>query len=370
MYRAVPGRPPLHRLPLRRLVSGPSPAADRIFYHNVWLRGPNSPQIEGLVPRLRRLDCYLTMVSDQWLVRAVQFRALMAASHLRNEAIVGRAGRRYQWMLAHRAEQIDYFPGRIVAQLDDPAFSEREVELLNRPNVAVFVMTSDRAVERFRAMGVDKPSYVLPLGSEVESLSDGAVRAVAGRYRRPGEVVVGYIASTLRLDGDRHAEEPLHNVEHLLQLWDEVRARAPKARLWLIGSASERLRQRVAGRDDVLLIGTVPQPDALPYVANFDIALYPRAKDQGVRASKVADYMGAGVPTVSYDYDVVGDLRESGAGLLAENPAAFVDAAVRLVDDDAERARLADVARRAGAERDWRVLIPRFERDVLDVYLA
>lgn len=369
----MPGRPQLHPVPLRRLVAGPPPAADRIFYHNVWLRGPNSPQIEGLVPRLSRLDCYLTMVSKQWLLRAVQFRALMAASHPRNQAIVGRAGRRYRWMLAHRSEQIAYFPGRIVAQLDDPAFSEKEVALLKRPNVAVFVMTSERAVERFRSMGVDKPSYVLPLGSEVESLSGEAIAAVRRQYRAgrpPDEVVVGYIASTLRLDGDRHAEEALHNVEHLLRLWDEVRARAPKARLWLVGAASERLQQRVAGRDDIALLGTVPQPGALPYVANFDIALYPRAKDQGVRASKIADHMGAGVPTVSYDYEVVGDLRESGAGLLAKTPADFVDAIVRLVDDRAERARLAEVARRAGADRDWRVLIPRFERDVLDVYLA
>lgn len=358
-------------VPLRRLFSGPPPAADRIFYHNVWLRGPNSPQIEGLVPRLGRLDCYLTMVSNQWLLRAVEFRALMAGAHVRNQAIVGRAGRRYRSMLAHRVEQIGYFPGRIVAQLDDPAFSEREVELLNRPNVGVFVMTSERAVERFRSMGVDKPSYVLPLGSEVEALSEPAIAAVGSRYRRsPDEVVVGYIASTLRLDGDRHAEEPLHNVEHLLKLWDEIRARAPKARLWLMGAASERLQQRLAGRDDVLLVGTVPQPEALPYVAAFDIALYPRAKDQGVRASKIADYMGAGVPTVSYDYEVVGDLRESGAGLLAQTPAEFVDAVVRLVDDEGERRRLAAIARRAGAERDWRVLIPRFERDVLDVYLT
>lgn len=324
-----------------------------------------------MLPRLRRLDCYLIMVSSQWMVRAVQFRALMGGRPLTNRAIVGRAGTRYRSMLTHRTEQIAYFPGKIVVHLDDPTFSERDAELLNRPNVAALVMTSQRAVDRFERMGVEKPSYVLPLGTEVESLSDETIGAVRSRHRRGSEeVVVGYIASTLRLDGDRHAEEPLHNVEHLLRLWDEIRARAPNVRLWLVGAASDQLQQRVAGRDDILLLGTVQQPEAMSYVANFDIALYPRAKDQGMRASKIADYMGAGVPTVSYDYEVVGDLRETGAGLLAKTPNEFVDAVVRLVDDGAERARLAEVARRAGAERDWRVVIPRFERDVLDVYLA
>ena len=109
---------------------------------------------------------------------------------------------------------------------------------------------------------------------------------------------------------------------------------------------------------------------ALAYVANFDIALYPRTADQGVRASKIADYMGAGVPTVSYDYRVVDDLRAAGAGLLAKTPTEFVAAVERLAVDSAERRRLAEAARRAGRERDWRVLAPRFEREVLDRYLG
>ena len=144
----------------------------------------------------------------------------------------------------------------------------------------------------------------------------------------------------------------------------------PTGRLWLVGDASEQLRRRVAGRADVVLIGVVPRRQALAYVANFDIALYPRTADQGVRASKIADYMGAGVPTVSYDYRVVDDLRQAGAGLLARTPAEFVEAVERLAMDPEERRRLARAARREGAGRDWRVLAPRFEKEVLDRYLA
>lgn len=364
-------RPALHRVPLRRLFTGPTPAPERVFYHNIWMRNHrNSPQIEGLIPRIRRLDCYLSMCSDQWLLRAVQFRALMAAQDVRHRLVIGTAAKRYRGMLAHRAEQIPFFSGPVVAQIDDPKFDERQAALLNLPQVAVVVFTAERALRKFERLGVDKPSYILPLGSEVESLSEASVRAVHERYRRPGEVVIGYIGSTLRLPGDRHAEEPLHNVAHLLDMWEEIHVRVPQGRLWLVGDASERLRARVAGRDDILLLGTIPQTIALNYVAAFDIALYPRTADQGVRASKIADYMGAGVPTVSYDYEVVDDLRDTGAGLLARTRADFVAAVERLAHDEAERSRLAEAAKRAGAERDWRVVAPTFERDVLDRYLA
>ncbi len=370
--RDVPARPVLHRVAHARLFVGPPPAEDRIFYQNIWFRGHNSPQVEGLVTRLARVDCYLSMCSANRVARAVQFRSYRALTTARHQVVVRAAGRRYRWMLAHGHTQIPYFPGPVVAQLDDPSFSADEAAILTRPNVAVVVVTADSAVRRFEAMGVPGPFYVLPLGAETETLSPRAVAEVRERYRPDGDagVVVGYIASTLRLTGDRHADNPLHNVDHLLDLWDEIHARVPTARLWLVGEASQRLRQRLGGRADVVLFGAIPRERSLAYVANFDIALYPRTADQGVRASKVAEYMAVGVPTVSYDYRVVDDLREAGAGLLATTPAEFVAAVERLAADPAERRRVGEAARRAGAARDWRVLIPRFEREVLDRYLA
>jgi glycosyltransferase involved in cell wall biosynthesis len=364
----VPG---LHRVAHARLLLGnPNPSGDRVFHHNIWFRGHNSTQSEGLLNRMTRVDCYLAMCSDRRLARAVQFRAYRATQRARHRVVVGAAGRRYRWMLTHSPDQIPYFPGPVVAQVDDPNFTPAEAGLLSLPNVVVCVVTAESAAERLRHLGVPGPFYVLPLGSEIETLTPAAIDAVRLRHRRPEEVVVGYIASTLRLPGDRHAENPLHNVEHLLTLWDDIHDRVPHGRLWLVGETSPQLRARVAGRADIVLHGAVPRVRALAYVANFDIALYPRTADQGVRASKIADYLGAGVPTVSYDYRVVDDLRQAGAGLLATTPADFVAAVERLATDPSERRRLADAARRAGTERDWRVLAPRFEREVLDHYLA
>ena len=369
--RPVVPPPGLHRVAHARLFAGPAPAGDRVFYHNIWFRGHNNTQAEGLLTRLTRVDCYLAVCSSRRLPRVVQFRTLRATKNARHRLVVGRAGARYRWMLTQEPDQIRYFPGRVVAYLDDPDFSPEAAALLSRPNVAVCVVTAESAADRYRELGVPGPFVILPQGSEVETLTEAAVNEVRLRHRGDHDgVVVGYIASALRLDGDRHADDPLHNVGHLLELWDAVSARLPTSRLWLVGDASEQLRRRVAGRADVVLIGVVPRRKALAYVANFDIALYPRTADQGVRASKIADYMGAGVPTVSYDYRVVDDLRQAGAGLLARTPAEFVEAVERLALDPGARRRLGLAARREGAERDWRVLAPRFEREVLDRYLA
>jgi glycosyltransferase involved in cell wall biosynthesis len=74
----------------------------------------------------------------------------------------------------------------------------------------------------------------------------------------------------------------------------------PGARLWLIGSASKRVRRLCEGRDDIVVFGRVSQDDLLAYVSNYDIALHPRSADHGTfQTTKVVEYMGCGVPTVA-----------------------------------------------------------------------
>jgi hypothetical protein len=123
------------------------------------------------------------------------------------------------------------------------------------------------------------------------------------------------------------------------------------------------------GRDDIVLFGRLPREQALATAANFDLALYPRTKDQGIQAAKVGEFIGLGVPTVSYDYKVTENLRETGAGVLVPTPREFVDAVVRLGEDDAARNEIAAAARRAGKELDWDVLAKRYEEEILDRWL-
>ena len=212
---------------------------------------------------------------------------------------------------------------------------------------------------------MERPWHVVPQGVALDSLDEESIRNVAARHREPGTCVIGYLAAFLLLPGDRGGDNPLYNVEHLLDLWDEISARDPSLRLWLLGRASESVRRRCAGRRDIVLFGRVPRERLLAHVANFDIALYPRTEDQGVRASKIAEYLGAGVPIVSYDYAVVGDVRTAGAGVLVETPREFAAAVERLAQRPDERARLAEAARAAGRERDWRVLAARYA-EILD----
>jgi glycosyltransferase involved in cell wall biosynthesis len=119
----------------------------------------------------------------------------------------------------------------------------------------------------------------------------------------------------------------------------------------------------------VKLIGRLTRERALAVASQFDVAPYARTQDQGIRAAKVSEFIGLGVPTVSYDYEVTSNLRETGAGILVPDARAFIDAVVQLLTDSSGRAELAAAAIRAGRELDWDVLARRFEAEVLDRYL-
>jgi glycosyltransferase involved in cell wall biosynthesis len=359
----------MQRLPFRRLVIGPEPEADRIAFTSIWFRHHNNPRYAELLPRLSRLDGYLFMLSERRVPRGIEFRALRWGRPAWHPAVVGAASRRYRGLFTADNEQIRSFHGPIVSDVDDPRFTTREVALLNRPQLKAYVVTAERAARRFEDLGVEKPWHVIPQGVSLSSMSPEGVARVRNR-RQNGEIVVGYMAAHLLSADDRGGESPLYNVDHLLDLWDEIHVRQPSVRLWLLGGPSDRVRARCAGRDDIVVFGRIPREDVLDHVANFDVALYPRTADQGIQAAKVAEYMGVGVPTVSYDFEVTSVLRDTGAGVLVGEPREFVDAVVRLAGDTAARSALAEAAGRAGRELDWDVLGRRYEEQILDRYLS
>jgi glycosyltransferase involved in cell wall biosynthesis len=357
----------MREVSLRLLASG-NPALDRVALFSIWFRDHNNPRYAELVPRLERLDAALLRLPTARIPRAVGFRAFVRTKPLLHRVLLGRAAARYRNLLTLDFDQLAWWRGSAVMDADDPSFSEREVALMRSPSLRAYVVTAERTARTYESLGVDKPWVVIPQGVNMTAATDELRREAAAR-KRPGEVVLGWMAAHLLTDGDRDAANPLYNVDHLLELWDEIHARVPHARLWLVGGVSDRLAARLAGRDDVILFGRLERPQALAAASQFDVAPYARTADTGIRAAKIAELIGLGVPVVSYDYQVTENLRETGAGILVPDARAFVDAAATLLTDDAERARIAATARRAGRALDWDVLARRYEREVLDAYL-
>lgn len=127
------------------------------------------------------------------------------------------------------------------------------------------------------------------------------------------------------------------------ECWPRVREAVPTARLVVAGHAPLPRVARLAADPTVSVTGTVP--DLRPVYARAHVCIAPSLVGGGV-LNKVVDGMAAGRPVVTTTVGNEGVAAPPEAVRVADDPAAFADAVVRLLRDPAEWTRVA----RAGRE--------------------
>ncbi len=136
-------------------------------------------------------------------------------------------------------------------------------------------------------------------------------------------------------------------------IWPQIAAAAPSAVLTVIGKGAPSELERLAAADRVEVTGYVD--DVEPYLRETAVFIVPLLSGAGMRV-KILDAWCGGLPIVSTAIGAEGiDARDGEDILLADAPAEFADAVVRVLQDLKLARRLGD-AGRATVERayDWR----------------
>ncbi|MFI2369175.1 glycosyltransferase family 4 protein [Streptomyces sp. NPDC018833] len=339
---------------------------DRIFHSNIWFSGANA-RYESLLPNLSRVDNYLLRCADTRLLRGIQFRLLHATSPLYGRYLFGRAARTYRHGFITNVRHIRHAHFPVVVDMDDPFFTAEEVSLLRSPQVAAIVVTNEPAAEHYRELGVQTALRVIGQGVTPTPLDSSLVQQVR-RRRAPGELTVGYVAAW-HMTGEEAGPNAAYDTDHLIdEIWPAVRTACPQARLWLVGNIGAALRRKLHSRGDIELVGRVPQTHVASYLAEVDVAVYPRRIQHRRAAVKLSEYIGAGVPVVGYRSVPTELVSCTGAGIVADTREEFVRSLVRVLCDTDLRTRLAENAVAAAPDVDWRVLAQRYS-DVLEEFL-
>jgi hypothetical protein len=117
-----------------------------VFFFNTWYRGHNNPRYAELLPRLERVDTRVLTFPRQRLLRAGLERAWRKAKPRLEPFLLRRLERRYPYAFVTDVPQLSLLSRPAVADVDDPYFSEAEVEGLKR--VVAYVVTSESAPRR------------------------------------------------------------------------------------------------------------------------------------------------------------------------------------------------------------------------------
>jgi glycosyltransferase involved in cell wall biosynthesis len=262
------------------------------------------------------------------------------------------------------------YEGRVCREADAVlAVSGTDAALLHTlaPRGRVFVLPN----------GVDTTAFTCRPPDGTREVRRGAAAGTVGAPAEdagPGTVDTGLAVA------DDHAEglellftgtmDYRPNVDAVLWFAEAIlprlRQALPDVRCLVVGKAPDpRLRAAARRRPGLIVTGGVP--DVRPYLARAALYVVPMRMGSGVRL-KVLEAMAAGVPVVSTGVGLEGIAAVDGEhALVADTPAAFAAAVLRLRADPALGARLARGARALVEQRyDWSRLTPT----LLEVYRA
>lgn len=346
-----------------------------IAYFNYWLRTINNPRYDELLPRLENVTHYQALLSDYIPLRYLEFRLWWLLSRrLIYPLVLPRLRRIHSVLFSTDTTQIEFFDGPVVLDVDDPPhpLDETFIKACNRPNVVVIVVPTTVLKKKLRRGGVKKPMIVLPQGVSMRDFHAEKAQRIGARYKNLGEVVVGFAAPGLYLQADiseGNTRRRMDCMDELLDVVEQARAEVPQIVVWLFGRPSARLQNYAKQRPWIKLFGYVPHSQLLNYIANLDIAVYPRRVDLGGRFSvKLAEFMALGIPVVSTNVSESFIVAEAGGGIITETTDEFVNAIVELATSSELRRSLGEAGRRYGRELDWDLLARRYQREVFDVY--
>ena len=193
-------------------------------------------------------------------------------------------------------------------------------------------------------------AIVVPNGVDVDAVVPTPVPTA------PRVVFTGHLSYTPNTEGVRWLAR---------EVLPTVRSRVPDVQVDVVGRTPlDEVRDLVAATPGMALHPDVPS--VAPYLAAARVAVVPVHIGSGTRL-KALDAMAAGRPVVGTTIGLEGlDVVHGHDAMVADDPTAFADALVRVLDDDVLACELAGAGRATAERFGWGRLGEQFAHAMLD----
>jgi glycosyltransferase involved in cell wall biosynthesis len=249
------------------------------------------------------------------------------------------------WTIFRRLAQQERGLKRLLLELDWRKLKRYEGSLCRASAAVMAVSAEDHAA--LLAAGAREPIVDIPIAVDVAGIAPVArhpdacgVLSMATMYWPPNIDGVLWFAR---------------------EVLPHIRRSAPDAPFYVVG-ARPPVEVRALGDDPAIQVtGYVDDPR--PYLESSAVMVVPLRAGGGMRV-KILEALARGIPIVSTTIGAEGiDVVDGEHLLIADEPAAFAEAVVRLLHDRALADRLAQAGRRhALARYDWRAVCPAIEQ--------
>jgi len=239
------------------------------------------------------------------------------------------------------------WPAALYSGLQTPRLRTFEAATCRAAHVVTCVSSEDAAALRRLVPGLQP--VVVPNGIDFDSYQGAAA---------PPELQTACIVEfTGKMDYRPNVDAATWFIEAILPRIQAVR---PEVQFFAVGQKPPEKLRRLHGQHGVTVTGLVEDPR--PYIAAASVYVAPLRMGGGTRF-KLLEAMAQSRPIVSTTLGAEGFAVQSGRELLlADTPAEFAAAVLRLLEAPAEAQALAQAGRAfAQASYDWSVIIPKLE---------
>jgi len=251
-----------------------------------------------------------------------------------------------EYILQKRAGSADLhrprrWPAALYSAIQWRRLRRYEAAVCRRANLVIAVSEAD--AQALRGIVPTLDPLVIPNGITV---AEYAAFTGTANLRQPAFVFTGTMDFRPNVDGA---------LWFAAEVWPRIRATLPEAHCYLVGRHPHRRLDTLREHPGLVITGSVP--DTRPYINAATVYIVPLLVGGGTRL-KLLEATSMGKAIVSTTLGAEGFVRPEAAMQLADDPAAFAEACVRLARDAATRAQLEARARTYAHAYDWDVLLP------------
>jgi hypothetical protein len=310
---------------------------------------------------------YFPLLSQTKKTRIVVFYGLKLAKTDRVSLLIfrllkrafKRRCKRYAWY-HETSPQKGPFSTSEILHLDDPTYSDKELSRLS-------MWENGLKEKNLKAQIICTNSYTRDWlksklhYAQVSIIEQGFSQSELG-LNKFKEFTCVYSSPYIHYKGDAHGE---HTTWGCTTLFDEIigplNGTAPYIKFHLIGELGKEAKRKLSRFSNSYSHGLVSQSTNQEIIERCHVGIYPRTFDHRRSMKKIFDYIGAGIPIVTFDLVDSEIVKKRELGLVVRSSTEFVQAVINLHKDKSLYNQIVNNALKERGNFMWSALAEKLE---------
>jgi len=260
--------------------------------------------------------------------------------------------------------EVNYINRKQVLHIDDPSYSEDEIDLLKQWSLKVrsnkgspiVICTNSYTRDWYFEKSLEVEILVIEQGFHPINLSNKS---------KSDSFSCVYSSPYIHFEGDKHENHSTWGSELLIsKIIPEINARDKEIEIHLIGQVGKNAKKALSKFENIFIYGRVDFLENMSILSERSIGIYPRTFDHKRSILKIYSYIGAGLPIVTFDLFDTKVVKDNELGFSVTNCEEFVDKIIELKSNELLYNSYRKKVLKFRAAHTWELLAHKMESQI------